>query len=51
MPFKGETFDGAFAMHASMNIENKAQLFSEKYRVLHSGASFGLYDVMRIGDT
>ncbi len=50
MPFQDETFDGGFTMHASMNIENKVQLFTEVYRVLRPGTSFGIYDVMRIGD-
>jgi len=47
MPFPDEVFDGAYMMHVAMNIEDKAQLFSEIYRVLRPGASFGVYDVMR----
>lgn len=50
MPFEEETFDGAVMLHVGMNIENKAQLFSEVCRVLRSGASLGIYDVMRISD-
>ncbi len=50
MPFQDETFDGAYMMHVAMNIEDKAQLFNEVYRVLRSGAPFGIYDVMRIKD-
>ncbi len=50
MPFQDETFDGAYMMHVGMNIEDKAQLFNEVYRVLRSGAPFGIYDVMRIKD-
>jgi SAM-dependent methyltransferase len=50
MPFQDETFDGAYMMHVAMNIEDKAQLFNEVYRVLRSGALFGIYDVMRIKD-
>ncbi|MEN8170117.1 MAG: class I SAM-dependent methyltransferase [Pseudomonadota bacterium] len=46
MPFKDATFDGALMLHVGMNIENKAQLFSEVYRVLRPGAFFGVYDVM-----
>ena len=31
-----------------MNIEDKAQLFREVYRVLRPGATFGVYDVMQV---
>lgn len=47
MPFEGETFDGGFMLHIGMNIEDKAKLFSEIYRVLRPGATFGVYDIMR----
>lgn len=50
MPFENDTFDGAFMMHVGMNIGNKAGLFAEISRVLRSGALFGIYDVMRIGE-
>lgn len=48
MPFQDEAFDGGYMMHVGMNIEDKAQLFSEIYRVLRPGSFFGVYDVMRI---
>ncbi|MFC1684017.1 class I SAM-dependent methyltransferase [Pseudomonadota bacterium] len=48
MPFQDEAFDGGYMMHVGMNIEDKAQLFSEIYRVLRPGSSFGVYDVMRM---
>ena len=47
MPFEDETFDGGFMLHIGMNIEDKAKLFSEIYRVLRPGATFGVYDIMR----
>jgi len=47
MPFQDETFDGAYMMHVGMNIDDKARLFNEIYRVLRPGACFGVYDVMR----
>lgn len=47
MPFKNETFDGAYMMHLGMNIKNKTELFAEIHRVLHAGAMFAVYDVMR----
>jgi len=50
MPFQDEIFDGGFMIHVGMNIEDKAQLFTEVYRVLRPGTLFGVYDIMRIGD-
>jgi len=50
MPFQDEIFDGGFILHTGMNIENKTQLFTEVYRVLRPSASFGVYDIMRIGN-
>jgi ubiquinone/menaquinone biosynthesis C-methylase UbiE len=47
MPFEDETFDGGYLLHVGMNIEDKAKLFSEIYRVLRPGAAFGVYDIMR----
>jgi len=49
-PFQDETFDGSYMMHVGMNIEDKAQLFTEIYRVLRPGSFFGVYDVMRLKD-
>ncbi|MEN8207480.1 MAG: class I SAM-dependent methyltransferase [Pseudomonadota bacterium] len=50
MPFQDEAFDGGYMMHVGMNIEDKAQLFTEIYRVLRPGSCFGVYDVMRQND-
>ncbi len=50
MPLEDETFDGALMLHVGMNIDDKARLFAEVYRLLRPGASFGLYDVMQIND-
>ncbi len=50
MPFQDEMFDGGFIIHTGMNIENKTQLFTDVYRVLRLGTSFGVYDIMRIGN-
>ena len=47
MPFEDNMFDGGYMLHVGMNIEDKALLFSEIYRVLKPGALFGVYDVMR----
>ncbi|MEM9783868.1 MAG: methyltransferase domain-containing protein [Pseudomonadota bacterium] len=50
LPFSDEEFDGAFTMHASMNIEGKQALFSEVARVLKPGARLGIYDIMQASD-
>jgi len=50
LTFDDSTFDGAYMMHVGMNIEAKANLFSEIFRVLRHGALFAVYDVMRIGE-
>ena len=50
MPFVDRSFDGGYMLHVGMNIEDKALLFSEIFRVLRPGAAFGVYDVMRIKD-
>ena len=47
MPFADESFDAAFMLHVGMNIANKAELFSEIYRLIKPGAIFGIYDVMQ----
>ncbi|MBL4660515.1 MAG: class I SAM-dependent methyltransferase [Alcanivoracaceae bacterium] len=50
MPFEDETFDGGYMLHVGMNIEDKAKLFEEIYRVLRPRTFFGIYDVMRQTD-
>lgn len=47
MPYDDETFNGGYMLHVGMNIEDKDLLFSEIYRVLSQGSTFGVYDVMR----
>lgn len=47
---EASTYDGAYMLHVGMNIESKASLASEIFRVLRPGARFGIYDVMRTGD-
>lgn len=49
LPYRGNTFNGAYLFHVGMNIENKKQLFKEVARVLKPGATFGIYDVMKVG--
>lgn len=48
MPFKDDIFDGGYMMHVGMNIKDKIGLYKEIFRVLRSGANFGVYDVMMV---
>ena len=50
MPFENESFDGGLMLHVGMNIEDKALLFAEIYRVMKPGAIFGVYDIMQINN-
>lgn len=47
MHFQDKSFDGGYMLHVGMNIEDKVKLFTEIYRVLKPGATFGVYDIMR----
>jgi len=47
MQFADATFDGAYMLHAGMNIADKPALFREVRRVLKTGGPFGIYDVLR----
>ncbi len=49
MPFDDGTFDGAYMLHAGMNIADKDRLAAEVSRVLKPGSLFGIYDIMRTG--
>jgi len=45
MPFKNNSFDGAYSMNVSMNIADKAALYREIYRVLRPGAWLVLSEI------
>lgn len=47
LPFDDESFDLVFTQHATMNIADKHQLYSEVFRVLEPGGRFGFYDIMK----
>jgi ubiquinone/menaquinone biosynthesis C-methylase UbiE len=47
MPYADSSFDGAITVHVAMNIADRDGLYREVLRVLKSGASFGIYDVMK----
>lgn len=46
MPFSNAAFDAAYTMHVAMNIADRAGLYGEIARVLKSGASLGIFDLM-----
>ena len=48
-PFPNDKFDKAYMLHVGMNIADKVALFSEIRRVLKAGGTFGIYDIMRVG--
>lgn len=48
LPFNDAAFDCATLIHVGMNIADKHALFAEAARVLRPGASFVVYDVMRL---
>jgi ubiquinone/menaquinone biosynthesis C-methylase UbiE len=50
LPFADAAFDGAYMIHVGMNIEAKATLFTGARRVLRSGGTFAIFDVMSTGD-
>jgi ubiquinone/menaquinone biosynthesis C-methylase UbiE len=50
MEFADQSFDAAYTIHTAMNIEDKATLYKEVYRVLKPGAQFAIYDITRGDD-
>lgn len=46
IPFDNDSFDAVWLQHASMNIEDKAKLYSEIYRVLRPGGRFAMHEIM-----
>lgn len=50
LPFGADEFDVATMLHVGMNIDEKAALFAEVFRVLKPGGVFAVYDVMRMSD-
>lgn len=47
MPFRDSHFHAAYTIHVGMNIEDKANVYREIYRVLKPNSVFGIYDIMR----
>ncbi len=46
MPFPDASFDGVWTQHSSMNIEDKARLYAEMFRVLRPGGRLALHEIM-----
>ena len=42
LPYEDGIFDGAYTLHVTMNVANRAQFFGEAYRVLKPGVFFVL---------
>jgi SAM-dependent methyltransferase len=47
LPFDAAAFDGAYTIHAAMNIADKTAFYAEARRVVKPGGLFGLYDVLQ----
>ena len=47
LPFDEAAFDGAYTIHAAMNIADKRALYAEAGRVVKPGGVFGVYDVLK----
>lgn len=50
LPFGDGIFDAVTVLHVGMNIHDKGALFAELARVLASGGTLHIYDIMRVGD-
>jgi ubiquinone/menaquinone biosynthesis C-methylase UbiE len=44
--YHDNTFDGAYTIHAGMNVEDKLSFFSEAYRIIKPHSYFGIFDLM-----
>jgi cyclopropane fatty-acyl-phospholipid synthase-like methyltransferase len=42
LPYEDAAFDGAYALHVTMNVADRPRFFAEAWRVLKSGAFFAL---------
>jgi ubiquinone/menaquinone biosynthesis C-methylase UbiE len=47
MPFADASFEVVYTQHVAMNIEDKARLYREVWRLLKPGGRFGIFDVLQ----
>jgi ubiquinone/menaquinone biosynthesis C-methylase UbiE len=47
IPLDDGAFDAAYTQHVAMNINDKARLYGEVWRVLKPGGRFGIYDLLQ----
>lgn len=47
LPFDDESFDAAITQHVAMNIRDKGRMYAEARRVVRSGGTFAIYDVLQ----
>ncbi len=47
LPFDEASFDAAITQHAAMNIADKDRLYRETRRVLKTGGTFAIYDILQ----
>jgi ubiquinone/menaquinone biosynthesis C-methylase UbiE len=47
LTFDDETFDHAWTIHVSMNIQDKEAFYKGVYRVLRQGGRFAIYDILK----
>ena len=50
LPFGDGEFDAVLMLHVGMNISDKVALMAELARVLRSGGTLVVYDIMRVGE-
>ena len=47
LDFENDTFDAAMTIHVAMNIARKDKIYAEAKRVLKSGGTFAVYDILQ----
>ena len=47
LAFGNDTFDAAMTIHVAMNIPRKDKMYAEVKRVLKSGGTFAVYDILQ----